>query len=365
MPGIGGVLRATVDDFCVDEIPAYEPSGQGEHTYARIEKRGLTTPAAVEALARALGVNPRDVGHAGLKDRHATTTQWLSLPRTDPARVLALALPGIRVLAAARHGNKLRTGHLKGNRFTLRVTGLDDLDEALRRTAPIADVLTREGVPNYYGEQRFGRDGDNFARGSAWLRGEPPARGITSSASCAGVVGAVRRALQPAASRSACAAASSRAGSRATSRCATRTAARGRSPKTKAAALSDVRGERHGADVRPEDARRRGRAGGARGGGAGGVGRVDGRPRAGGGARRGGATCGPRAGRGGLREREAPPQPTPPRSTRCSRAFTLPAGAYATVVLREFMKLDPDNGLKPSGAGGIQPAPQAWSDDAR
>lgn len=177
LPGIGGALRAAPDDFLVDEIPAYEPGGQGEHTYLRIEKRGLTTPDAVDRIARALGVDPRDAGWAGLKDRHAVTTQWVSLPRVDPDRARELSVDGVRVLAVARHGNKLRAGHLRGNRFTLRVTGLDDPDGALRRSVAIASVLQEVGCPNYYGEQRFGRDGDNAVRGARWLRGElPPPR---------------------------------------------------------------------------------------------------------------------------------------------------------------------------------------------
>lgn len=109
LPGIGGLLRASPDDFVVDELPAYEPCGEGEHTLARIEKRGLNTQDAVERIAHALGVPARDVGYAGLKDRHARTTQWISLPRVDPARALALELDGVRVLSADRHRNKIRT----------------------------------------------------------------------------------------------------------------------------------------------------------------------------------------------------------------------------------------------------------------
>lgn len=173
LPGTGGALRATHDDFCVDEIPAYEPSGEGDHVYARIEKRDMTTPFAVQQLARALGVDPRDVGYAGLKDRHAVTTQWVSLPKVDPAAVESLAIENLRVLAVSRHRNKLRTGHLRGNRFSLRITGLDDVDGALARAERIVDVLRSAGVPNYYGEQRFGRAGDNADRGFAWLKGGP------------------------------------------------------------------------------------------------------------------------------------------------------------------------------------------------
>ena len=172
IPGTGGALRASPEDFRVDEVPAYEPSGEGEHVYARIEKRDMTTPYAVDRLARALNVDARDVGYAGLKDRHAVTTQWVSLPRVDPAAVEALSIDGLRVLAVSRHRNKIRTGHLHGNRFTLRITGVADIELAIRNASVIATELRNHGCPNYYGAQRFGREGDNAERGFAWLRGD-------------------------------------------------------------------------------------------------------------------------------------------------------------------------------------------------
>src|SRR5215510_8181947 len=110
------------DTFVVEEVPAYEPSGEGEHTFLWIEKRGLTTIDAVKKLARLLGVDGRDVGYAGLKDRNAVTRQWISVPRLEPERALQLDEPDLRVLEARRHGNKLRTGHLRGNRFEVVVT---------------------------------------------------------------------------------------------------------------------------------------------------------------------------------------------------------------------------------------------------
>lgn len=172
LPGIGGALRTTPDDFVVDEVPAYLPSGSGEHVFARIEKRGLTTPAAVTAIARALGVRDRDVGVAGMKDRHAVTTQWISLPPpVAPEAVAALALPDLRVLEVARHPHKLRTGHVRANHFRLRVRGATGPDP-VGRTRAILDRLARApGAPNWYGEQRFGRDGDNAARGRELVSG--------------------------------------------------------------------------------------------------------------------------------------------------------------------------------------------------
>ena len=172
LPGIGGVLRTTPDDFFVDEEPAYLPSGEGEHVFAKLEKRGLTTQMAVERIAKALAVKPRDIGVAGMKDRHAVTRQWISLPPpTQPDAVRALVLEDIQILEVVRHPHKLRTGHVRANRFRLRVRGCTD-DAVTRATAILARLAQPPGTPNWYGEQRFGRDGDNAARGRAIVDGE-------------------------------------------------------------------------------------------------------------------------------------------------------------------------------------------------
>ena len=117
------------DRFVVEEIPAYTPSGEGAHTFLWLEKRDLTTFDAIALVAKALGVPARDVGYAGLKDKHATTRQWLSVPAVDPERALGLSVGSASVLAAARHPNKLRLGHLKGNRFEVVMTGTATDDE--------------------------------------------------------------------------------------------------------------------------------------------------------------------------------------------------------------------------------------------
>jgi tRNA pseudouridine13 synthase len=170
---IAGVIKDRPDDFVVDEIPAYEPSGEGEHLYVHFEKIGLDTEFAVKRIASALGVRDQP-GFAGLKDRHARTTQWASFQRADRDAALALAIDGVRVLAAARHGNKLRTGHLRGNRFTLRLRGASAAREADARA--VLDSLARSGVPAFFGEQRFGRGGATLARGREWIvdGGRPP-----------------------------------------------------------------------------------------------------------------------------------------------------------------------------------------------
>jgi tRNA pseudouridine13 synthase len=176
LPGTGGILRASDDDFFVDEVPAYAPAGTGDHVFARIEKRGMGTPQAIERIARALGVNQRDIGVAGMKDRHAVTRQWISLPPpTTPEQVQALALDELSILEVTRHGHKLRTGHVRSNRFRLRVRRCGP-DAVTRARAILTHLGAAPGAPNWYGEQRFGRDGDNAARGRAIVLGteRPP-----------------------------------------------------------------------------------------------------------------------------------------------------------------------------------------------
>jgi len=173
LPGTGGRLRASTSDFLVEELPLYEPSGSGDHLYVRIEKTGLSTHDAVRRIARALRVRPRDVGYAGLKDARAVTVQTLSIEHVDDERARdALAdLDGIRVLGLSRHRNKIRLGHLAGNRFTLRVRDVNE--EAEVRAGAILRELEARGCPNWFGVQRFGRRGDNDRVGRALIRRRP------------------------------------------------------------------------------------------------------------------------------------------------------------------------------------------------
>lgn len=166
----GGVVKLVPDDFEVDEIPLYPADGAGTHTYARIEKRGMATRQAVHLLAEHLGVRRRDIGFAGLKDARAVTRQWISVEHVEPDRLRGLSISGLRVLEVTRHGNKLRIGHLRGNRFRIRVrhtqTGrLADVQDALA-------TLLRRGVPNYFGPQRFGSRGDTWQVGRALIRND-------------------------------------------------------------------------------------------------------------------------------------------------------------------------------------------------
>ncbi|HUU02603.1 MAG TPA: tRNA pseudouridine(13) synthase TruD [Myxococcota bacterium] len=169
-PPTSGVIRNQPEDFVVTEIPAYLPSGSGEHLFVFIEKRDLTTERVVQALADQLGMSPREVGTAGLKDRRAVTRQWFSVPRTAGEHLSSFDLDGARVIESGLHGNKLKTGHLKGNNFRILVRDVDPgaWPEIERRSIR----LLAGGVPNYYGPQRFGRDGRNEQIGLELLCGK-------------------------------------------------------------------------------------------------------------------------------------------------------------------------------------------------
>lgn len=172
-PGIGGTLKQRAEDFFVQELPLYEPSGAGEHVYCEIEKIGLTTFDAINRIAAALGISSRDIGYAGLKDARAVTRQVLSVQGTTEQAVMDLRLPGITVRWAARHGNKLRLGHLSANRFAVKVRDVNPTD-VVKLRGPL-DTLRRRGMPNYFGEQRFGRRGDNGRLGAALVGGDADA----------------------------------------------------------------------------------------------------------------------------------------------------------------------------------------------
>jgi tRNA pseudouridine13 synthase len=168
IPGVGGVVKEELDDFLVHEVPLYEPSGAGEHVFFEIEKRDLTTLEAVERIGSALGVPSREFGFAGMKDRKGVTRQWLTVRGGEVERVLGLELPQLRVLAVALHGNKLRLGHLRGNRFEIRVR---DVEPDRERIGAVLEYLAVHGVPNYFGPQRFGLRGEAQWIGRALVEG--------------------------------------------------------------------------------------------------------------------------------------------------------------------------------------------------
>jgi tRNA pseudouridine13 synthase len=168
--GIGGVIKSCNEDFIVEEVPLYQPSGQGTHVYAQIEKKGITTYDAIAKIARAVNKQSRDIGFAGLKDANAITRQWISIEHIDPEKLNQIDIPNIKILQLARHGNKLKLGHLSGNRFAVRIRNIAvPFDEAVKKTQQILAILVKKGVPNYFGPQRFGNRGNNFLLGKALL----------------------------------------------------------------------------------------------------------------------------------------------------------------------------------------------------
>ncbi len=169
-PGIGGVIKARPEDFVVDELPLYEPCGQGEHLYLRIEKRGVAHSELVGRLRRTFGVPEVAIGFAGMKDKVAVTRQTVSIHLLKDPPDLDLGHDRIRILWASRHTNKLRTGHLAGNRFSIRIRDVDPiLVPGVRRQM---ERLQRCGVPNYFGEQRFGYRTNNHLLGAFVLMGD-------------------------------------------------------------------------------------------------------------------------------------------------------------------------------------------------
>jgi tRNA pseudouridine13 synthase len=169
-PVLRARLRATPDDFRVDEIDAFEASGEGEHLLLTIEKRGMNTAFAAKRLAQWAGIAELGVGYAGQKDRHAVTTQRFSvhLPKKVAPDVAALDSDDMRVLASAWHSRKLPRGALAGNRFVLVLRDVEGDHAAIE--ARLRAIQAR-GVPNFFGEQRFGREGGNVAQALALFGG--------------------------------------------------------------------------------------------------------------------------------------------------------------------------------------------------
>lgn len=165
-----GLIKADYTDFVVEELPLYPADGAGTHTYFLLEKAGLSTHQAVYDIAHALNVRRHEIGFAGLKDARAVTRQWMSVEHIEPERVAGLALPRVRVVEVTRHGNKLRLGHLKGNRFTIKVRRSEP--DRLAQLQDAVAELERRGVPNYFGLQRFGYRGDTWVVGKAIVHGQ-------------------------------------------------------------------------------------------------------------------------------------------------------------------------------------------------
>ena len=179
LPGIGGIIRQSPLDFEVEEISAYEPCGEGEHLFLWIEKRETSAEFLVSHLSRVLAIPKTEIGVAGLKDRHALTRQYVSVPARSSEKIAEVTTDTIRVLRCAMHRNKLRTGHLRGNRFSILVREV--CQDAGSKAEAVQEKLAAHGFPNYFGSQRFGIDRQTEIMGFALLRGESKPRAIPYS----------------------------------------------------------------------------------------------------------------------------------------------------------------------------------------
>lgn len=167
---VTGVFAREPEDFIVEEVLAYEPAGAGTHLYCWIEKRGITTHEAIRRIARFLDLPTHAFGLAGLKDANAVTRQWISVEHVAPERLRGWTVNGVSVLDARRHAHKLRVGHVRENKFIIQLRDFDAA--AAPRAEAILLLLQKRGLPNAYGWQRFGHDGETLRAGLALVRGD-------------------------------------------------------------------------------------------------------------------------------------------------------------------------------------------------
>jgi len=158
------------NDFVVNEIPLYEFSGEGEHLILHVRKKDLTTWQMVQRLSEVCGAKTRDFGYAGLKDKDGMTTQYVSVHKSFESKLENFSDEKIKILSKTYHNNKLRVGHLKGNRFFIRLKRVNKVDG--QKLGNALKTLRKEGFPNFFGYQRFGREGDNYILGREILEGK-------------------------------------------------------------------------------------------------------------------------------------------------------------------------------------------------
>ncbi len=171
IPGIGGDIKTICPDFVVEELPKYEFCGEGTHVLAWVQKKNITTTDMIARIADALEIDKFDIGYAGRKDARAVTRQWISIEHIAPDKLRNLDSPSIKILDITRHTNKLKVGHLAGNRFTIRLRNLNrPAAEALPVAEQIMETLAAKGVPNYFGPQRFGYRYDSHLLGGAIVK---------------------------------------------------------------------------------------------------------------------------------------------------------------------------------------------------
>jgi tRNA pseudouridine13 synthase len=187
----GGVARSSPADFIVEEDLGFSPDGGRAHTLLHVRKTAANTDWAARCIARAAGVHVRDIGFCGLKDRQAVTSQWFSVPGHPSIDSNALAQAGLEVLQRSAHGRKLRRGSHRGNRFRIVLVSVDGIPAAIEQRL---SAISAGGVPNYFGPQRFGRQGNNLALARALSGGarlERRRRGFALSAARAAIFNSV------------------------------------------------------------------------------------------------------------------------------------------------------------------------------
>lgn len=166
-PGVGGTIKERPEDFLVDELPLYEPCGEGEHIYLGVETKGVPHVEMISVIRKCMGVRERAIGFAGMKDKHAVTRQMVSVHRLDDPPTLETGHDRVRILWAMRHRNRLRRGHLLGNRFSIRIRNVDPMKAP--QVWRVLQQLERSGVPAYFGPQRFGYRLNNHRLGACLL----------------------------------------------------------------------------------------------------------------------------------------------------------------------------------------------------
>ncbi len=167
-------FKQTPRDFVVEEIPLYEFSGEGEHLVLFVRKKSLSTLELVSAIAKYLNIKNKEIGYAGLKDKHAMTKQYISLHKKYEQDMEKFSHENVKIISKTYHNNKIKMGHLKGNRFFIKLkkvnpTSAKKIDEALKN-------IQKLGLPNFFGYQRFGNDGDNHILGEKIAKGEKKER---------------------------------------------------------------------------------------------------------------------------------------------------------------------------------------------
>ena len=174
LQGTGGALREKPRHFIVEEVPLYQPCGSGNHLYINITKEMVTTEELASQMARLLAISKSEIGFAGMKDKHAVTTQTFSVPvcnRSEAEILSALHLLNAKINWARLHKNKLKTGHLIGNMFSIIISSIDDVSSSFEKANAVAESIRKTGLPNFFGEQRFGVEGNNAEKGLQVVRG--------------------------------------------------------------------------------------------------------------------------------------------------------------------------------------------------